>query len=260
MIWKKQLASIFLVITNGRRLIILKRQRFRGEEVVFDDSIQTLLDRTRALDIYRQLQFELVKQLKEEHINTLAHALYTELIIASKHYPDLQAQLARGDFEPSTSQENRRLTVIKPTVAITCKLPIASTEGSCSIEFSNIMLRGLTCHLSHSEILEDLLIGLETSPEWMTRRFLVRTKQGSLSAHLGKTTVILTELTEYDNNEIDGNALFGNVGPRGFWTATYIHTYMDSSTIYPQSSNLLSRLFTSFPRDQETNVWKPSTD
>ena len=210
------------------------------------------------------------------------------------------------------------------------------------------MLRGLTCHLSHSEILEDLLIGLETSPEWMTRRFLVRTKQGSFSAHLGKTTVILTdrearelceavdvvgqqykdrliefaniletweylstityegikgchllsvekwlwdlmkefsfkydfrkgssewhifdsrltvvrlthrddpdyhamlwprvnatvmpnstidniysdcitELTEYDNNEIDGNALFDNVGPRGFWTATYTHTWM----------------------------------
>jgi hypothetical protein len=341
------LTPIFLVITNGRQLIILKRQRFRGEEVVFDDSIQELLDRTRALEIYRQLQFELVKQLKEEGTDTLAHALYTELINASQRYPGLEAQLAKGDFEPSTSQENRRLTVIKPTVAITCELPIAFTEGSCSIEFSNIMLRGLTCHLSHSEILEDLLVGLGTSPEWKTRRFLERTKQGSFRARLGKTIVILaereaielcdavdtvgqrykdrmiesaniletwdystitfegikgchllsverwlwdlmkefsyefdflkgssewhifdsrlevirlthrddrdyhamlwprvkatlmpsstvdiiysdciTELTTYDDNKIDGNSLFANVGPRGFWTATYTHTWI----------------------------------
>ena len=342
------LAPIFLVITNGSHLIVLKRQRYRGEEVVFDDFTQTLLDRTRALEIYRQLQFELVKQLKEEGTDTLAHALYTELISASQRYPDLQAQLARGDFEPSTSQENKRLTVIKPTVAITCELPIAFTEGSCFIEFSNIMLRGLTCHLSHSEILEYLLIGLGTSLEWKTRRFLEMTQQGSFKAHLGKTTVILserearelcdvidevgqrykdsmvesanileiwdfstitfegkkgchllsverwlwdlmkefsyefdfqmgnsewhifdsrlevirlthrdnpdyyaalwpiikanfiansttvdiiyndciTELTEFDKNEVDGNTLFGNVGPRGFWTASYTHTWI----------------------------------
>jgi hypothetical protein len=70
------LTPIFLVITNGRQLIILKRQRFRGEEVVFDDSVQALLDRTRVLEIYQQLQFELVKQLKKEGTDTLAHALF----------------------------------------------------------------------------------------------------------------------------------------------------------------------------------------
>ncbi len=108
-------------------------------------------------------------------------------------YPNIKAQLAKGDFEPSTTQEGRRLVVVKPKVAITCELPVAFEEGSCSIEFSNIMLPGLTCHLSHSEILTELLIGLGTPPGWETRCFLHKTEQNTYEARLGQTTVILSE-------------------------------------------------------------------
>jgi hypothetical protein len=36
----------------------------------------------------------------------------------------------------------------------------------------------------------------------------------------------ITELTTYDDNKIDSDSLFANVGPRGFWTAAYTHTWI----------------------------------
>jgi hypothetical protein len=195
------LAPLFLVITNGYHLIILKRHHYRGEEVVFDNPTHMLLDRTMAEELYKQLQFDLIKQLKERGIDTLTHDLYTKLMNASHRYPDLHAQLTKGDFEPSIVQEKRRLTVIKPTVAIKCDLPVVFEEGSCTIEFSNIMLRGLTCHLSHNEILSTLFVGMGTSPDWKTRCFLDREKD-VFKIFLGNTTVILSEREAYELCEV----------------------------------------------------------
>jgi hypothetical protein len=191
------LKPLLLVITNGYHLIILKRHHYRGEEVVFDNSTHMLLDRTMAEELYKQLQFDLIKQLKEQGTDTLMHDLYTKLMNAAHRYPDLHAQLTKGDFKPSIVQEKRRLTVIKPTIAIKCDLPVVFEEGSCTIEFSNIMLRGLTCHLSHNEILTDLFVGVGTSPDWKTRRFLKREKD-TFKVVLGKATVTLSEREAYE--------------------------------------------------------------
>ncbi len=191
------LTPLFLVITNGHHLIVLKRHIYRSEEIVFDISVRGLRSNTVAEQLFSQLHFETAKQLKEQGIDTLSHALYIELMNISNRYPDLQNQLAKGDFEPSIIQEKTRLTVIKPTVAIECNLPIAFKEGSCTIKFSSIMLRGLTCHLSHSEIVSNLFVGLGTSPHWETRRFLKREKD-TFNTQLGRTTVILSEREAYD--------------------------------------------------------------
>src|SRR5258708_7753202 len=187
-----RMKPLFLVVTNGQRLKVLKRHRHRGDEVVFDISIHELRDRNTARAVYNQLQFETVKRSKEQTKDP-SHARYVEIMQTLDRYPDIQAQLAKGDFELSTTQEGRRLVVVKPKVAITCELPVAFEEGSCHIEFSSIMLRGLTCHLSHSEILTELFIGLGTPPGWETRPFLHITEQGTFEAHLGQTTVILSE-------------------------------------------------------------------
>jgi hypothetical protein len=187
------LAPIFLVRTNGYRILIFKRQQYRSEEMVFDIPTHELRDKLVATKVYNQLHFELVKQLKEQGADPLTHALYVDMMNVSNRYPDIQTQLTRGDFEPSITQVGRRLIVIKPKVAITCELPIVFEEGNCRITFSNIMLRGLTCHLSHLDILRDLLIGLYTPPQWGTRYFLKTTEQSIFEAHLGQTTVILSE-------------------------------------------------------------------
>ena len=65
---------VFLVITNGHRLKILKRHDYRAE-IVFDIHVNELRDKSTASRIYNQLQFERVKHLKEHGTDPLAHAL-----------------------------------------------------------------------------------------------------------------------------------------------------------------------------------------
>src|SRR6266705_2989198 len=189
----EHLKTLFLVITNGIQIKVLKRLRYQEDETIFDITVDQLRDRTQATKVYNQLQFETVQRIKEQASDPLRHTQYVEIMRTLDRYPDVQAQLAKGDFELSTVQEGRHLTVVKPKVAITCELPIAFAEGRCTIKFSNIMLRGLTCRLSHAEILTDFLIGLETPPDWETRPFLYKTEQNTFEARLGETTVILSE-------------------------------------------------------------------
>ena len=191
--YAEQVKPLFLVVTDGYHLKIIKRHRYHSNEVVRDITIQELRARNTAALVYNQLQFETVKRLKEQAIDPLTYAQYVETMQTLDRYPDIRELLAKGDFEPSTKQEGRQLIVVKPKAAITCELPIAFEEGSCQIEFSSIMLRGFTCHLSHSEILTQLFIGLGTPPNWETRPFLHKTEQKTFEARLGQTSIILSE-------------------------------------------------------------------
>jgi Type I restriction enzyme R protein N terminus (HSDR_N) len=188
-----RLTPLFLVVTNALRLLVVKRHGFRGEEQVFDVTLLELQEKAVAHRLYRELYFDVVKRLKEQLTDELTHTLYIDLLHALDRHPDLRDQMAKGDFERSRTQEGRRLTVIEPKVAVVCDLPLAFGDGSCRIEFSNLLLQGLTCQLTHRQILESLTTGLDTQPDWGTRRFLHKTKDGSFEAQLGQTTVILSE-------------------------------------------------------------------
>jgi hypothetical protein len=188
-----RLTPLFLVVTNAQRLLAVKRHGYRGEEQVFDVTLRELQEQATAHRLYHLLRFDVVKRLKEQLADDLTHTLYVDLLHALDRHPDLRDQLAKGDFERSRTQEGRRLTVIEPKVAVVCDLPLAFGDGACRIEFSNLLLRGLTCHLIHRQILESLMTGLETPPHWGTRRFLRKTADGSFEAQLGQTTVILSE-------------------------------------------------------------------
>jgi Type I restriction enzyme R protein N terminus (HSDR_N) len=128
------LKSPFLVITNGRQIIVLKRHQHHNEEVIAEIAIDKLRDQATANTIYDQLQFETVKKLKEQLVDPLKHAQYVELMQILDRHPDIQEHLAKGDFEPSSVRDGRLLRVVKPRVAITCELPIAFAEGNCTIE------------------------------------------------------------------------------------------------------------------------------
>ncbi len=192
------LTPLFLVATDAHRLRVLKRLGYRGEEQILNVTIGELREQATAGLLYRLLRFDVVKRLKEQLSDEVTHALYVDLMHALDHHPDLRAQLAKGDFDRSRSQEGRRLTVIEPKVAVVCDLPLAFGEGECRIEFSNLMLRGLTCHLTHRQILGSLMTGLKTQPHWGTRRFLRQTESGVFETHLGQTTVILSEQEAVD--------------------------------------------------------------
>ena len=189
----QHLNPLFLVVTNARRLLVVKRHGYRSEEQVLDVTIRELQERATAHQLYHQLRFDVVRRLKEQLADDLTHTLYVDLMHALDRHPDLREQLAKGDFERSRTREGRRLTVIEPKVAVVCDLPLAFGDGACCSKFSNLLLRGLTCHLTHRQILESLMTGLDTPPHWGTRRFLRKTADGSFEVQLGQTTVILSE-------------------------------------------------------------------
>ncbi|NEQ75043.1 MAG: type I restriction enzyme HsdR N-terminal domain-containing protein [Okeania sp. SIO2C9] len=192
------LKSVFLVITNGYQVKVLKRPRHRIEESIFDINIDELKDRKIASEFYKQLNFEIVKQINENTANDLTHSQYVSLEKALQCHPHIQAILDKGDFEPSITRGKNYLRVVKAKVAIECNLPTAFDEGDCTIEFSSIILRGSTIYLSHQEILGNLMMGLKTKSHCGTRSFLRKLEDNYFEASLSGTTVILSAAETQD--------------------------------------------------------------
>jgi hypothetical protein len=187
------LAPLFLIATNARRILIVKRHVLYDEELICDVTFAQLREFATASQLYRILHFDVVKRFKEHLVDDLPHPLYVSIMHELDRHLDLHDQLAKGDFKRSQRQEGRRLTAVEPKVAVVCDLPLAFGDGKCHITFSNLLLRGLTCHLTHRQILENLLTGFGTPASWGTRRFLREREKGSFEAQLGQTIVLLSE-------------------------------------------------------------------
>lgn len=189
---------LFHIVTNGHHLKVFKRHRHRDDECIFDASTSELMDEAILRRLYKLLHFDVVKSIKELAVNDLSHDLYVEVSQTLHRHPDLLEQFKKEDFNSYIFREGRRIVVSKPMVAMECQLPLVYREGSCQIEFSNIMLRGLTCQLTHNDVLHDLLIGLHTPPDWEARGFIKKTANGTFEANLGQTTVLLSEQETYE--------------------------------------------------------------
>ena len=187
------LKVLFHVVTNGHQLKVFKRHRHHDDECIFDIPTIDLQDEAILRRFYFLLNFSVVKQSKERAVSDLTHDLYVEVSQTLHRYPDLLAQLAKGDFNSYTFREGRRIIVSKPRVAMDCQLPLVYGGGSCQIEFSNVMLRGLTCQLKHEDIVRDLLIGLHSPPHRKARGYIKSEAEGTFEVHLGQTTVLLSE-------------------------------------------------------------------
>lgn len=188
------LSPLLLVVTNGDQIIVAKRLRQCGDEVVFDLSIKSLLDdEAKAHQFFDLLSFSIICPLKLQLANPIIHERYVQFMLVLDRHPDLTQQIAQGDFSPSHIRAGQHLTVITPKVAIICDVPLVFGEGQCQITFSSLLLRGLTCFLNHRQIIETLITGLGTEPTWGTRPFLKRIDDGTFEAHLGPTSVLLSE-------------------------------------------------------------------
>jgi len=196
--YSEYLTPAFLVITNGFQLKVLKRQRFRGDESVFDTTVEKLKNSASLTQLYEQLNFATVTQVKEQAANVQTHEQYVRLAYALRHYPDLQAILDQGDFTPAETQEGQRLRVVTPKVALTAELPLGFGEGSCQIEFSNITLRSLIMRLTHTDILCQFMVGLQTHPASKLRTFVQQLEDGSFQVELGQTIAVLSEIEVAD--------------------------------------------------------------
>jgi hypothetical protein len=193
-----RLKPLLLVVTNGQRMMVVKRSRYRDDDLVFDGLITDLKDRTQAAHVYTLLNFETVSRLRRQLIDDVTHAQFVELDRALRAYPDIQAILAAGDFTPHQTNKDRTLTVVRPKVAIAGTLPVGFGEGSCEITFSHLLRRGLSISLDHRDILQQLMVGLHTSPAWNTRRFIQPEHDGNFVVQLGQTTTVLSAEEAHD--------------------------------------------------------------
>jgi len=96
--YSERLRPVLLVVTNGVRLVVLRRRRFDSDETVLAQDIESLADDRGAQAINSLLSFEVVLALHQQLTNDLAYAQFIQLEQALRTHPDIQQILAQGDF------------------------------------------------------------------------------------------------------------------------------------------------------------------
>jgi hypothetical protein len=182
------LVPSFLALTNGSRLMVLKRRGFESEEVVCDDEIERLQEPKRAEELFQILNYEVVKTVKRDSLDQLSHTRYVQLDESLRRYPNLREILDQGDFRPYKSLLGDQAICVEPKVAVTARLPVALKWGAVAVEFSNITRRGLHIQLDHTDVLRDLILGLRTPPEWGMRPFIRSVGNEVFEVRLGDVT------------------------------------------------------------------------
>ncbi|MBD2450361.1 type I restriction enzyme HsdR N-terminal domain-containing protein [Nostoc sp. FACHB-152] len=195
--YSRYLKPLFFVVTNAYEIKVLKKINYHREEIVFDTIIDTLRNTQIAENFYQQLNFN---QLRKANKNTFNN-LYTKFNSIEKYlrrHSEFGIFLEKSEFEPCLIKENHLLVIVKPKVLIECSLPQAFSQGHCLIRFSNINLRGLQITLNHQQILGQLMIGLQTKPEWGCRRFINKIDVDTFEVNLGAIKIFLSELEAAD--------------------------------------------------------------
>jgi Type I restriction enzyme R protein N terminus (HSDR_N) len=181
----ERLRPLLLVVTNGRRILILRRRRFDPDETVLDSPVQELANIGGVQRLAALLSFDSVLGQHEQLIDDLAHEQFVRLEQALRAYPDIQKILLQSDFVEAETREGRALRVARAKVQIEGKLPICLGGGSCEITFSHILRRGLRIHLDHAGILSTLMVGIGSDPSWDTRHFIERETEDAYRVRLG---------------------------------------------------------------------------
>ncbi|MCM0594162.1 MAG: hypothetical protein KA716_29870 [Gloeotrichia echinulata DEX184] len=193
-----QLQPLFFLVTNGYNLQVFQFQRYRGEDCLFNLTIDALTNPDIASEFYNKLNFAGIKDINKNSDNLLTVAKYGLIEKYLRRHPDLQEFLVKCDFQPEVTRHGNRLIVVQPKVAIACNLPKAIGEGDCEIEFSSLILKGLKISVNYQNILGNFMLGLNTHPEWKCRPFLQQLDKNAFAAYLGETTIILSETETTD--------------------------------------------------------------
>jgi hypothetical protein len=195
--YSSYLKPLFFIITNGYQIKIFKYLNYHREECVIDKNIYSIKDNNTASDFYKKFNFDTLKDINKNAINTLKYRQYN-LLEKSLRRHNLQEIITQTDFIPAILRAGDRLIVVKPKVVIECNLPKAFREGDCQIQFSGVILRGCKIKLNHQDILGQLMTGLNTRPEWGCRRFIKQIDENAFEISLGQITVILSDLETAD--------------------------------------------------------------
>jgi len=193
--YETNLKPIFLVVTNGRNLIVIKPHRCTESELVFDLTVEELSSEIeKANKFYNQLNFESVKRNKEEYQNVLPHERYTLLERSLRKYPDLQNILDQDEFEPEIKIDGSRLKIVKPNISLECELPILLKKIYCEIKFHHILRRGLKIRINQRDILGKFMMGSGNSPDRRTRSFVKKVSEDDFEVILGELSTTLSRM------------------------------------------------------------------
>lgn len=188
----KRLQPLFIVLTNGRRVKVL-RLRTGGEESVQDVLVESFRNKEVCLRFYERMNFETVKRIKDLTVEDLQYDQFLQLDRIINADPELQDVLRSGDFKPHRAENELGLSITKKKVSVSCVLPTGQEEGGCHVEFSNPLRRKLGIHLPFREFRRNLMENLHTSPQWDTRKFL-RRMSNMFEATLGPVTTTLSSV------------------------------------------------------------------
>lgn len=191
------LKAIFYVLSDGSKILAYKHSGVREDELLFESAIKDISHRAKAKKLFDLLNFETVRRIKELLIDEITHEQYVILSKVMDENPDFREILEKGDFKPKEEIIGKHFLKTTPKVAIKGDLPEAFNEGKCEIRFSDPMLHGLIVQLNHQEIVQFLLIGLETPFPLNMRQFIQR-KGDLYEAKLGQTVLALNEATATD--------------------------------------------------------------
>ncbi|HIK05532.1 MAG TPA: type I restriction enzyme HsdR N-terminal domain-containing protein [Trichormus sp. M33_DOE_039] len=191
------LRPLFFIITNGHQIKVFKYLLYHREECIIDKNVYSLKNSNTAAEFYKNYNYYYISNLDKNKINTLKYSQYNLIEKSLRRY-NLQEVLAQTDFIPTFLQAGDRIIAVKPKVVIECNLPKAFKEGDCQIQFSGVILRGFKMKLNHRDILGQLMIGLNTRPEWGCRRFIKQIDKNAFEVTLGQNKIILSDLETAD--------------------------------------------------------------
>ncbi len=194
----EHLRPLLLVVTNGTRLVILRRRRFDADEEIINHSLDKLRTIKGAQELIDLVAFETVLHQHEQLTDELSHQQFVALEQALRAHPDIQTLLAQGDFAETVARDGQSLRVTRAKVQIEGVLPLCLGGGSCDITFSHISRRGLRIQLDHAEILRSLMIGVGSNPAWDTRHFIERQSEDRYLVRLGAVETQVSEREAQD--------------------------------------------------------------
>ena len=102
---------------------------------------------------------------------------------------------SKSEYSP---RDKQCIKASRPTIELTCYLPRAFGKSYGEIKFKTLLERNLRVHLTHKDLLGNLMLGLKTPLSKMIRPYLHQIDEELFKVTLGQTIIRLSQDEVYD--------------------------------------------------------------